>query len=67
MRLLRDRDKRFVILADRGKGSHRMLYHPDIGGRARSMPLTWHGGKPLGKGLLQAIIRRFDLPKRFFG
>lgn len=67
MRLLLKHDRRFVVLADRGKGSHRMIYHPDINGRAESIPLTWHKGHDVGKGLLKAIIRRFDLPKNFFG
>ena len=67
MRLLREHDKRFEIFSDRGKGSHRMLYHPDIEGQPKSMPLTWHKGKTLGKGLLKSIVRRFNLPPRIFG
>jgi hypothetical protein len=44
-----------------------MIYHPDVGGRAVSMPLTYHKGHDVQKGLLKAIIRRFDLPHDIFG
>lgn len=44
-----------------------MIYHPDIGGQKRSIPITYHKGKDVGKGLLHAIIRRFDLPNNIFG
>ena len=67
VRLLRTHDARFQILERRGKGSHRMIFHPDVNGRPASMPLTWHKGRDIGKGLLQAVIRRFGLPRDFFG
>ena len=67
MRLLRKHDSRFEVLARRGKGSHRMIYHPDVNGKPASMPLTWHKGRDVGKGLLQAVIRRFELPEDIFG
>ena len=65
--ILRRHDRRFEILSNRGKGSHRMIYHPDVNGQARSMPITYHKERDVGKGLLKAIIRRFELPADIFG
>ncbi|MBI2946529.1 MAG: type II toxin-antitoxin system HicA family toxin [Verrucomicrobia bacterium] len=67
LRILREYDSRFEVLANRGKGSHRMIYHPEVNGRAVSMPITYHKGRDVGKGLLRAIIRRFNLPPGIFG
>jgi predicted RNA binding protein YcfA (HicA-like mRNA interferase family) len=67
IRLLREHDKRFVVLAKRGKGSERMIYHPDINGRSQCYPITFHKGQDVGKGMLKAIIRRFNLPDNIFG
>lgn len=65
-RLLRHDDK-FEVWVNRAKGSERMIYHPDVNGRAASYPVKCHGhGTELGKGTLKAIIRRFNLPTRFF-
>ncbi len=66
-RILRDHDSRLQIYVNCGKGSHRMIYHPDIAGRAVSMPLTYHKGRDVQKGLLKAVIRRFNLPDKIFG
>src|SRR5205085_1371336 len=66
-RILRRHDPRFEIFKNRGKGSHRLIYHPDINGRACSTPMTYHKGKDVQKGLLKAIIRRFNLPSDIFG
>jgi len=61
---LRKHDKRFEEWTNRGKGSERMLYHPDINGRPRSFPVKCHGGGTIiGKSAISAIIRRFNLPK----
>lgn len=65
--ILREHDSRFQILVNRGKGSHRMIYHPNIDGHPRSCPVTYHKGRDVGKGLLKAIIRRFNLPANIFG
>jgi predicted RNA binding protein YcfA (HicA-like mRNA interferase family) len=65
-RLLRNHDSRFQIFANRGKGSHRMLFHPDINGKSASIPLTYHKGRDVQKGLLKAVIRRFNLPNDIF-
>jgi len=64
VRILRDHDSRFEILQNRGKGSERILYHPDIDGRPQSFPLKCHGeGDTVKKGYYPGIIRRFKLPK----
>ncbi len=66
-RILRDHDRAFEVYGNRGKGSHRMIYHPNVAGKSVSMPVTYHKGKDVKKGLLRAIIRRFNLPKDIFG
>ena len=67
LKVLHDHDARFQFHIRRGKGSERMIYHPDVNGRPQSFPLTFHKGKDVGKGMLRAIIRRFDLPSDIFG
>ena len=67
IRILKNHDSRFELWSDRGKGSEQMLYHPDINGRPEQIPLTCHKGKDVRPGLLSAVIRRFNLPKRIFG
>ncbi len=60
---LRDHDRRFEIFRDRGKGSERIIYHPDIEGRPESIPVKYHGeNTELRKGVISDIIRRFKLP-----
>ena len=67
IKLLKDYDNRFVIFTKRGKGSERMIYHPDVKGSARSYPLPCHGeGATVRKGHLVAIRRRFELPALLF-
>lgn len=62
-RALLAHDSRFEFWEDRGKGSERMIYHPDIEGRPESFPVKCHGeGTELRKGVISAIIRRFRLP-----
>ena len=64
VRALRQYDDRFEVYKNRGKGSERMLYHPDVGGRPASYPLKCHGeGTPIHRGHIAAIKRRFKLPK----
>ncbi len=44
-----------------------MVYHPNISGKAKSMPVKHHGdGTELGRGVLSALIRRFELPTDIF-
>ena len=63
---LRNYDSRFQVFKNRGKGSERMLYHPDIDGRARSYPLKCHReSDDIRRGHLSAIERRFNLGKFF--
>lgn len=64
--ILHDHDARFEFYHKRGKGSERMIYHPNVNGRAQSYPMTFHKGHDIGKGMLKAIIRRFDLPNGIF-
>jgi 20S proteasome alpha/beta subunit len=67
IRRLRKHDKQFAVADRRGKGSERMIYHPDIGGSSASYPVTCHGmGTEIGVGMLKAIIRRFNLPDDIF-
>ena len=63
VRILKDFDARFQFIARRGKGSHRMVYHPSIDGRAESFPLKCHGeNTELSKGVIGDLVRRFKLP-----
>jgi hypothetical protein len=67
VRILRRYDPRFEFWESRGKGSERIIYHPDINGRPESFPVKCHGeGTELRKGVVSGIIRRFDLPKDLF-
>lgn len=60
-------DKRFEVNARRGKGSHRMLVHPNIDGQKQCFPLKFHGNSTqYPAGTLNAIIRRFNLPRDIF-
>lgn len=64
MSVLQAYDARFEIHVNRGKGSERMIYHPDIGGRAQSYPIKCHGNKTeIRAGHISAIRRRFSLPR----
>jgi hypothetical protein len=44
-----------------------MIFHPNIKGQKRSFPLPYHRGQEIQRGLLKALIRRFDLPNDLFG
>ena len=60
---LRKHDPKFEVFEDRGKGSHRMLYQPDINGKAVSFPLICHkNNQEFGKNIIADLIRTFDLP-----
>lgn len=65
--MLKEHDERFLVLHRRGKGSHRIIEHPDINGKRATIPMTFHKGKDVSAGVLNSIIRRFGLPKDFFG
>ncbi len=43
VKALRDYDPDFAINERRGKGSHRMISHPDINGRPECYPVKCHG------------------------
>ena len=66
-RILHEYDSRFELWSKRGKGSERVIKHPDIKGRSEIYPMTFHKGQDVGKGMLKAIIRRFSLPQDIFG
>ncbi len=62
-KILRKYDSRFTIFENKGKGSERMIYHPDILGKPASFPIKCHGeGTEIGKHYINDIIRRFNLP-----
>jgi hypothetical protein len=56
-RILKDRDSRFVIYHNRGKGSRQMLEHPDIDARRASFPVPYHKGR-----LEERAVARPDSP-----
>lgn len=67
IKLLQEHDKDFSVIRERGKGSERMIYHPNVNGVKRSYPLPCHGdGATVRRGHLAAIRRRFELPDDFF-
>jgi hypothetical protein len=46
-------DSRFQFWSGRGKGSERIIYHPDIKGRPESIPVKHHGNNTeLRKGVI---------------
>lgn len=51
--------------ARRGKGSHRMIYDPDM---QAHFPLPHHGNdkRILPSGMLKDLIRHLDLPEDIF-
>lgn len=64
VKALKKYDKKFEFLENRGKGSERVIFHPDISGRPESYPIKCHGeGTEIRKGHISAIKRRFNLPK----
>ncbi len=64
---LKSHDARFEVWVNRGKGSERIIYHPDVSGRSESFPVKCHGeGTELRAGVLSGIIRRFKLPRNVF-
>jgi hypothetical protein len=64
VQILKKHDSRFEFWENRAKGSERMIYHPNINGRAESFPVKCHGvNTELRKGVISAVVRRFNLPK----
>ncbi len=59
---LKEYDKRFTFRNGRGNGHQIMIEHPEYG----FIPLPDHGSKSISPHVLDTIVRRFDLPKRFF-
>jgi len=64
VKTLTKHDKKFEFHKNRGKGSERMIFHPDVNGRPESYPIKCHGDNTdIGRGHISAIARRFSLPK----
>ena len=64
VKILGKYDSRFEFFHAAGKGSHRVIFHPDIDGKPRSYPVKYHGrNTDLSKGVIADLIRRFQLPK----
>ena len=64
---LKKHDSKFEVYTNKGKGSERQIFHPNINGRPESYPIKCHGeGTVIRKGHYAAIARRFNLPKNFF-
>ena len=64
---LKKYDRRFQIYKQRGKGSHRMVFHPNVEGHRRHYPLPYHGPKTrIGPGYQKDLIRIFELPSDIF-
>lgn len=63
-RKLRDYDPRFELYKNKGKGSHAMLFHPDLDGHTASYPIPCHseGDDIRSPRMIRDIIRRFNLP-----
>ncbi len=60
---MREFDPLFEVWDKKGKGSHRMLRHPNVGGRVESFPLKCHGeNTEIAVCYIKDIIRRFKLP-----
>lgn len=60
---LKAHDARFEFWTNRGKGSERIIFHPDVEGRSESFPVKCYGeGTELRRGVISAVIRRFKLP-----
>ena len=75
--ILTRHDNRFVMSvrheiinknkAEKKELRHRMLHHPDIGGKRRHLPVGYDGDdKPIKVRTLKALIRRFELPSDIF-
>lgn len=64
---LRKHDSRFEIHVQRGKGGHRMVFHPDVEGSKRHYPLPYHGSKTrIAPGMQKDLVRIFQLPEDIF-
>lgn len=64
VKILKKYDSDFEFFVNRGKGSERMIYHPNINGRPESFPVKYHGkNTEISKGAISDLMKRFDLPK----
>jgi len=60
LRILKDYDKRFVFDSKKGKGSERMIFRSQISMAGLNAIRLHSTGQDVGKGMLKAIIRRFQ-------
>lgn len=65
IRRVRKQRPSIQIKARRGKGSHRMLYDPDL---PAHFPLPHHGNdkRMIMPGMLKDLIRHLELPEDLF-
>ncbi|MGJ8678622.1 MAG: type II toxin-antitoxin system HicA family toxin [Akkermansiaceae bacterium] len=57
----------FVVYENRGKGGHRMICLENAKGEKLAVcPIPYHGSKPISRGVLKVIRRKFGLPDDFF-
>lgn len=65
IRRLKEERPNLTVEKQRGKGSHRMVYDPDMGVH---YPLPHHGDdkRRLQQGYLKDLIRLLDLPADIF-
>ncbi len=62
--ILKKHDQRFEFWSRRGKGSERIIYHPNVNGRSESFPIKCHGDNTqISVGVVSSLIRRFQLPR----
>lgn len=59
---LKKYDPDFTFKHGNGNGHQIMIVHPEYG----FIPLPDHGSKAISRHVLDTIVRRFNLPKRFF-
>ena len=64
LKILRKHDRRFELNKERGKGSHALIYHPDINGKEVSyfIPCPRGDKSIIGKGYMSDIKKLFNLP-----
>ena len=60
-------DARFQFYKGKGKGSHRGIAHPDIGGKRVAFTIPVHGeGRDIKTPYLSKLKRNFNLPADIF-
>ena len=66
-KILLEYDSRFEFYTNKGKGSHRVIQHPDISGKRVPYPIPVHSeGADIKTPYLTKIKRDFNLPEDIF-